>query len=129
MHLPEDGNEYILHNLFRMTVSSELWQANQDLAQACLEHPFVALPMVHFTGKICLLCGTRCLFLDSPVHTALRQRKLLTVRDLVPSMPNWRVLEEIHLHEGYAAAWGVNLRLLNWNQQHVVILTSCYRLG
>lgn len=24
-----------------MTVSSELWQANLDLAQACLEHPFV----------------------------------------------------------------------------------------
>ena len=24
-----------------MTVSSELWQANLDLAQACLKHPFV----------------------------------------------------------------------------------------
>ncbi|HEY9299733.1 MAG TPA: TenA family protein, partial [Phormidium sp.] len=24
-----------------MTLSQELWQANQDLAKACLEHPFV----------------------------------------------------------------------------------------
>jgi thiaminase/transcriptional activator TenA len=24
-----------------MTISKNLWQSNQDLAQACLEHPFV----------------------------------------------------------------------------------------
>jgi thiaminase/transcriptional activator TenA len=24
-----------------MALSQELWRANQDLAQACLEHPFV----------------------------------------------------------------------------------------
>ncbi|MBE9019938.1 TenA family protein, partial [Chroococcidiopsidales cyanobacterium LEGE 13417] len=24
-----------------MSLSSELWQTNQDLAQACLNHPFV----------------------------------------------------------------------------------------
>jgi len=99
-------------------------QANQDLAQACLEHPFVQgiadgtlhrknLPTMW--DKMPFLPG-------SPVHTALRQRKLLTVRDWYHALTGG-VLEEIHLHEGHAAAWGVNLRLLNWNQQHVVILT------
>ncbi|MDF5730087.1 MAG: TenA family protein, partial [Rhizonema sp. PD38] len=24
-----------------MTISNQLWKANQDIAQACLEHPFV----------------------------------------------------------------------------------------
>jgi thiaminase/transcriptional activator TenA len=24
-----------------MTISAQLWKANQDLAQACLKHPFV----------------------------------------------------------------------------------------
>ncbi|WP_330220698.1 hypothetical protein [[Phormidium ambiguum] IAM M-71] len=37
-----------------MTLSQELWQANQDLAQSCLAHPFVqgiaagTLPKVQF---------------------------------------------------------------------------------
>jgi len=88
---------------------SELWQTNQDLARACLEHPFVqgiADGTLH-RQKFAYYVGQDALK-PSPVHTAL-QRRLLTEEGLVSSMPNTvGVLEELHLHEGYAG--GVNLR-------------------
>jgi len=69
-----------------MTVSSELWQANQDLAQACLEHPlYKALPMVHFTGKMPTMWD---LFPGSLARAySIAAAKATDCEGLVPSMP------------------------------------------
>ncbi len=97
-----------------MTVLSELWQANQDLAQACLEHPFVqgiADGTLH-RQKFAYYVGQDAFFLEA----FARAYSIAAAKT-----PDWEgfgifhalaggVLEELRLHKGYAAAWGVNLR-------------------
>ena len=97
-----------------MTVLSELWQANQDLAQACLEHPFVqgiADGTLH-SQKFAYYVGQDAFFLEA----FARAYSIAAAK-----APDWEgfgifhalaggVLEELRLHKGYAAAWGVNLR-------------------
>jgi len=66
--------------------------------------------MVHFTVKICLLCGTRCLFLEAFARAySIAAASYLEGFGIFHALMVG-VLEELHLHEGYAAAWGVNLR-------------------
>ena len=97
-----------------MTVSSELWQANQDLAQACLEHPFVQ-GIANGTlerQKFAYYVGQDAFFLEA----FARAYSIVAAKS-----PDWErfsifhnlaggVLEELRLHEAYAAAWEVNLR-------------------
>lgn len=97
-----------------MTLSQELWQANQDLAKACLEHPFVqgiatgTLPKNRFAYYV----GQDAFFLEA----FARAYCIAAVRS-----PNWEsflifhnladgVLEELKLHQNYATKWGVNLQ-------------------
>ena len=96
-----------------MTVSSELWQANQDLIQACLEHPFVqgiadgTLPRQKFAYYV----GQDAFFLEA----FARAYSIAAAK-----APDWEsfgvfhnlasgVLAELQLHTGYAASWGVDL--------------------
>ncbi len=96
-----------------MTVSSELWQANQDLAQACLKHPFVqgiadgTLEQKKFTYYV----GQDAFFLEA----FARAYSVVAAKT-----PDWEgfgvfhnlagsVLAELRLHQAYAAAWEINL--------------------
>lgn len=97
-----------------MTLSNDLWQANMDLAQASLEHPFVqgiadgTLPRERFAYYV----GQDAFYLEA----FARAYGIAAAK-----APDWHgfrmfhtladgVLEELGLHEGYAAEWGLNLQ-------------------
>jgi thiaminase/transcriptional activator TenA len=97
-----------------MTISSYLWQSNQDLVQACLEHPFVqgiatgTLDRVKFAYYV----GQDAFFLEAFARAysiaaakATDWEAFNTFHTLAGS-----VLEELRLHESYARQWGVDLR-------------------
>jgi thiaminase/transcriptional activator TenA len=96
-----------------MTLSKDLWLANQDLAQACLEHPFVqgiakgTLPHERFVYYV----GQDAFYLEA----FARAYSIAAVK-----APDWEgflafhtladgALEERRLHEAYAAKWGIDL--------------------
>jgi len=96
-----------------MSVSSELWQANKDIARACLEHPFVQgiADGTLERHKFAYYVGQDAFFLE-----AFGRAYSITAA----KAPDWEgfsvfhsladgVLTELRLHQGYAAAWGVNL--------------------
>jgi thiaminase/transcriptional activator TenA len=97
-----------------MSLAQELWQANQDLASACLDHPFVQniasgeLPHERFAYYV----GQDAFFLEA----FARAYSIAAAR-----APDWEgfrtlhtlvggVLDELQLHAKYAAAWKVNMR-------------------
>ncbi|MCC9076693.1 TenA family protein [Litorilinea aerophila] len=96
-----------------MTLSTDLWQASRELAQACLAHPFVQgiatgkLPIQAFQFYV----GQDAYFLQA----FARGYSVAAARS-----PDWEgfqafhelaggVLEELRLHHEYAHRWGVNL--------------------
>lgn len=97
-----------------MTVSEKLWQSNQDLADACLQNPFVqsigdgTLPREKFAYYV----GQDAFFLEA----FARAYSIAAVKT-----PDWEgfgvfhnlaggVLQELRLHDTYANQWDVNLR-------------------
>ncbi|MES1021415.1 TenA family protein [Gloeocapsa sp. BRSZ] len=94
-------------------VSAQLWQASQDLAQACLEHPFVQ-GIGNGTlarHKFAFYVGQDAFFLEA----FARAYSIAAAK-----APDWEgfgifhnlangVLAELRLHESYATAWGVDL--------------------
>jgi thiaminase (transcriptional activator TenA) len=97
-----------------MTLSDELWIANQDLAQACLEHPFVQgiADGTLEQAKFAYYVGQDAFFLQA----FARAYSIAAAK-----APDWTgftifhnlvagVLAELQLHEGYAVKWGVDLR-------------------
>jgi len=98
----------------QMTISNQLWEANQDIAQACLLHPFVqgiaygTLPSAKFAYYV----GQDAFFLEAFARAysvaaakAPDWEAFMTFHDLAAG-----VLQELRLHEGYATKWGVDLR-------------------
>jgi thiaminase/transcriptional activator TenA len=96
-----------------MSLAKTLWGENKDLAQAALEHRFVrglkdgSLPLESFQEYI----GQDAFFLEAFTRAyalALAhgpdQESLHEFAGLISG-----VLEELGLHEGYAAKWGVRL--------------------
>jgi len=96
-----------------MTLSNELWAANQDLAKACLEHPFVrgigdgTLERAKFAYYV----GQDAFFLEAfaraySIAAAKAQDWVgfTTFHNLASG-----VLAELQLHSGYASQWGVDL--------------------
>lgn len=96
-----------------MTLSKDLWRANQNLAQACLEHPFVqgiasgTLPRERFVYYV----GQDAFYLEA----FARAYSIAGVK-----APDWEgflafhtlaggALEERRLHESYAREWDVDL--------------------
>lgn len=96
-----------------MSLSTELWTANQDLAQACLRHPFVqgigdgSLEQRKFAYYV----GQDAFFLES----FARAYSVAAAKS-----PDWQcfktfhalaggVVAELQLHESYAAQWDVDL--------------------
>ncbi len=97
-----------------MSVSSELWQANQDLVLACLDQPFVQgiADGTLERKKFAYYVGQDAFFLEA----FARAYSIVAAKT-----PDWEgftvfhsladgVLQELQLHQGYAAAWGVNLQ-------------------
>jgi thiaminase/transcriptional activator TenA len=96
-----------------MSVSNQLWQANQDLVLACLEHPFVRgiADGTLEPKKFAYYVGQDAFFLEA----FARAYSVVAAKT-----PDWEgfevfhslangVLQELQLHEAYAATWGVNL--------------------
>lgn len=96
-----------------MTVASELWQANKDLAFVCLQHPFVQgiADGTLEKQKFAYYVGQDAFFLEA----FARAYSIVAAK-----APDWEgftifhslaggVLAELRLHETYAAQWGVNL--------------------
>jgi thiaminase (transcriptional activator TenA) len=96
-----------------MTNAQSLWQANQDLAAACLAHPFVqgladgSLPKATFADYV----GQDAFFLNA----FARAYSIAAAK--APDAEGFEafytlaggVLTELKLHRGYAAQWGVDL--------------------
>lgn len=96
-----------------MPLSHSLWHANQDLANACLQHPFVqglgdgTLAVKKFAYYV----GQDAFFLEA----FARAYSIAAAK-----APTWEmfqvfhqladgVLAELNLHSGYAQDWGVDL--------------------
>ncbi|AUS99691.1 TenA family transcriptional regulator [Nostoc sp. CENA543] len=96
-----------------MTLSTQLWEANQNIAQACLQHPFVqgiadgSLAQHKFAYYV----GQDAFFLES----FARAYSVAAAK-----APDWHgfatfhalaggVLAELQLHQNYAHQWGVDL--------------------
>lgn len=97
-----------------MTISKDLWQSNQDLAQACLEHPFVqgiatgSLDRIKFAYYV----GQDAFFLEAFARAySIAAAKATDWEgfNVFHSLAGG-VLEELALHESYATQWGVDLR-------------------
>lgn len=96
-----------------MTISTDLWQSNQDLATACLEHPFVQ-GIANGTldrAKFAYYVGQDAFFLEAFARAysiaaakAIDWQGFNTFHALAGA-----VLEELRLHESYAQRWGVDL--------------------
>ncbi|NEP18592.1 MAG: TenA family protein [Leptolyngbya sp. SIO4C1] len=96
-----------------MSLSIQLWQSHQDLAQASLNHPFVqgigdgTLPRAKFAYYV----GQDAFFLEA----FARAYSIAAAK--APSWHSFRILHELaagvlaelKLHEGYAEIWGVTL--------------------
>lgn len=97
-----------------MAIAEQLWQANHDLAIACLENPFVqgigdgSLAQHKFAYYV----GQDVFFLEA----FARAYSIAAAK-----APDWQgfgvfhqlaegVLQELKLHEGYAAQWQVDLQ-------------------
>jgi thiaminase/transcriptional activator TenA len=97
-----------------MTLSDDLWQENQALAQDCLQHPFVqgiatgTLPPDRFTDYV----GQDAFFLNA----FARAYSLAAAK--APNLSQFEtfhlladgVLLELRLHQRYALQWGVDLQ-------------------
>lgn len=97
-----------------MNYKSGLWQANKDLAQACLEHPFVQgiadgtldrKKFAYYVGQDAFFLGAFARAYSIAAAKAPDWEGFKVFHNLAGG-----VLEEIHLHEAYAKTWGVDLQ-------------------
>lgn len=97
-----------------MSLSATLWSANQDLIQACLEHPFVqgigdgSLPLNIFAYYV----GQDAFFLEAFARAySIAAAKTPTWQDFqIFHNLAGGVLEELNLHGDYAAEWKIDLQ-------------------
>jgi thiaminase/transcriptional activator TenA len=93
--------------------AAELWRRNRDLADACLEHPFVqgiasgVLPLERFRVYV----AQDAYFLEAfargyalALARCPDREGLGVLKDLLVG-----VFDELHLHQGYAERWGISL--------------------
>lgn len=103
-----------LGRLSHMSLSQKLWQANQDLAEASLNNPFVqgigdgSLP----TEKFAYYVGQDAFFLESFARAysvcaakAPTWKSFQTFHTLADG-----VLRELNLHKSYAQSWNVDIK-------------------
>lgn len=104
------------HSLDLTSLSCKLWEANQGLIQACLAHPFVqgigsgTLPKAKFAYYV----GQDAFFLEAFARAySIAAAKTSHWQDfgIFHDLASG-VLQELKLHDAYAAAWDVNLRVV-----------------
>ncbi len=97
-----------------MTISAQLWKANQDLAQACLEHPFVQgiadgtldpQKFPYFVGQDAFFLKAFARVNSIAAAKAPDWAGFLIFHNLATG-----VLQELQLHQSYAEAWKVDLQ-------------------
>jgi thiaminase/transcriptional activator TenA len=97
-----------------MLLSTALWQAHQDIAIACLNHPFV-----QGIGDGTLDPDTFAYYVGQDAFFLEAFARAYSIA--AAKAPTWEafqtfhalaegVMEELNLHEGYAQTWGVDLR-------------------
>lgn len=96
-----------------MSISDSLWQANQDLAIACLQNPFVQglADGSLAKSKFAYYVGQDAFFLTAFAQAysiAAAKTTDLSGFEVFHRLADG-VLEELKLHHQYALAWGVNL--------------------
>ena len=96
-----------------MTLSNNLWQSNQDLAQACLEHPFVQgiATGTLDRAKFAYYVGQDAFFLEAFARAYSIAAAKATDWDGFNTFHTLAggVLEELKLHKDYGTKWGVDL--------------------
>lgn len=97
-----------------MSISQDLWQSNQDLVQACLEHPFVQgiasgtlnpIKFAYYVGQDAFFLEAFARAYSLAAAKSSDWEAFNTFHTLAGG-----VLEELKLHEGYANQWGVDIR-------------------
>ena len=94
-------------------MATDLWRRSRDLADACLEHPFVQgiasgdLPLERFRVYV----AQDAYFLEAfargyalALARCPDREGIGVLKDLLVG-----VFEELHLHQGYAERWGISL--------------------
>ncbi|GAB3320589.1 thiaminase II [Geodermatophilus aquaeductus] len=96
-----------------MSLSARLWADNADLAAAALEHPFVTgvadgtLPRGRFAGYVAQDAFFLEAFARAYALGVAHSRDRATLEALADLLAGVR--EELRLHDGYAARWGIDL--------------------
>ena len=94
-------------------ISHQLWQTNQDLSLACLEHPFVQgiaqgtlAPdrFAYYVGQDAFFLGSFAKAYSIAAAKAPDWEGFQAFHSLATG-----VLEELHFHQRYAEKWNVNL--------------------
>ena len=111
--LPVLGISPVLYLSCPMTLSSTLWHAHPDLATACLNHPFVqgiadgSLPtatFAHYVGQDAFFLAAFARAYSIAAAKTTGSKDFEAFHTLASG-----VLEELKLHQSYAATWGVDL--------------------
>ncbi|PWW22095.1 thiaminase/transcriptional activator TenA [Geodermatophilus normandii] len=96
-----------------MTLSAGLWTESADLAAAALDHPFVTgiadgtLPRGRFAGYVAQDAFFLEAFARAYALGVAHSRDRATLEALADLLAGVR--EELRLHDGYAARWGIDL--------------------
>jgi thiaminase/transcriptional activator TenA len=96
-----------------MSLAEVLWEANGDLARAALEHRFVrgladgSLPVESFRSYVAQDAFYLESFARAYALALAHSEDGRGIRDFAELISG--VVEELELHEGYAAQWGVSL--------------------
>ena len=96
-----------------MSLSTDLWTANADLARGALAHPFVTgiadgtLPRGRFTGYVAQDAFFLEAFARAYALGVAHSRNRVTLDVFADLLAGVR--EELRLHAGYAERWGIDL--------------------
>ncbi|MGD1914427.1 MAG: TenA family protein [Rivularia sp. (in: cyanobacteria)] len=98
-----------------MSISNELWKNNHDLAQACLEHPFIRgiADGTLEPQKFAYYVGQDAFFLESFARAysiAAAKAPDFSVFTTFHNLASG-VLVELQLHQSYACKWNVDLQV------------------
>jgi thiaminase (transcriptional activator TenA) len=94
-------------------LSDSLWDRNRALAEAALEHPFVQgvasgelarATFAHYVGQDAVFLDAFCRAYALAVAKSPDREGVIAFRELLNA-----AADELRLHSGYAARWGVDL--------------------
>ena len=97
-----------------MGLSKSLWLINQDLAQTCLDHPFVQgiasgslsrISFAHYVGQDAFFLDAFARAYSLAAAKAPCRKSFATLHHLATG-----VLSELELHERYALSWNIDLQ-------------------